>query len=137
MLFSCRESWSKNCPRYMSVRLLPDIAREHQITPAVMNYSDTVTHSQKRNVPLEVIIPPQRMTHNNSDEKSLLNMCVCCRLTTTDTYAFTHFHIHNLLHLQQLPGFRSCAPRPIRSADSSLYKATAPFIKVYQFTVYA
>ncbi len=106
------------------------IAREHQITPAVMNYGDTVTccTEEKRAIGSYYTA---RMAHNNSDEKSLLNLCVCCRLTTTDTYALRHFHIHNLLLLQQMPGFRSCAPRPIRNTDSSLYKATAPFIKVH------
>lgn len=77
---------------------------------------------QKRNVPLEVIIVPLNMKQNNSDEISPPNMCVC--------HTHAHFHIHNLLAaLENLPGFRSCAPHPIRNTNSLLCKATAPLIK--------
>lgn len=58
--------------------------------------------------------------------KNPLWTCACA----THTHTHTRFHIHNLLAaLENLPGFRSCAPHPIRNTNSSLCKATAPLIK--------
>ncbi len=71
--------------------------------------------------------------HTTIVMKNLFWTCACA----ADSQQQTHTHLQTFIFiifcfsLQQMPGFRSCAPRPIRNTDSSLYKATAPFIKVH------
>ncbi len=88
------------------------ITGEHHITPAVMNYGDTVTRRETCH---------WKLLHCHWGWH------------TTDSQQQTHTHL-NIFIIFCFSN--SCAPRPIRNTDSSLCIATAPFITVYSFTIY-